>query len=229
MTKRALARSAGITPVALSNIEHAKAGPRVSTLVRLLEACGATLVAEPRRGQEVERGPIREHLRLAPVVRPVGGAGFDPRRMMKVLLGGRVDMVVTGDVGANILGSPIRGRELQVVLGPERNSRVVLAKALKRLGVDVPSVPRARRMRFTTRLGPLVVVTPPADAYRMLVAGSWVVDPRWQSPWLPDRPLRVPSIDDLIEEARAERRWERLDALWALREVLDGLLLLGRR
>ena len=62
LTQRQLAAKAGIPQETIARIERGRVDPRVMTLDRLLEACGAGLESMPRLGIGVDRTQIRERL-----------------------------------------------------------------------------------------------------------------------------------------------------------------------
>jgi predicted transcriptional regulator len=66
LTQRQLAAKAGIPQETIARIERGRVDPRVSTLDRLLEACGFGLEHMPRLGIGVDRPQIRERLTLTP-------------------------------------------------------------------------------------------------------------------------------------------------------------------
>ena len=66
LTQRDLAERVGTTQSAVSRWEHGGDEPRLSTLVRVLRACGvdADLVVRPR--EAVDRAQIRQQLAMSP-------------------------------------------------------------------------------------------------------------------------------------------------------------------
>lgn len=62
LTQRDLAARAGVPQSTIGRIESGAADPRVSTLDRLLRACGDELDAVPRRGIGVDRSLLRDNL-----------------------------------------------------------------------------------------------------------------------------------------------------------------------
>ncbi|NJD27094.1 MAG: helix-turn-helix transcriptional regulator [Chloroflexi bacterium] len=66
LTQRQLAAKAGIPQETIARIERGRVDPRVSTLDRLLEACGFGLEHLPRLGIGVDRPQIRERLAMPP-------------------------------------------------------------------------------------------------------------------------------------------------------------------
>jgi predicted transcriptional regulator len=66
LTQRELAAKAGIPQETIARIERGRVDPRVTTLDRLLEACGYGLESMPRLGIGVDRTQIRALLALTP-------------------------------------------------------------------------------------------------------------------------------------------------------------------
>jgi transcriptional regulator with XRE-family HTH domain len=66
LTQRQLSAKAGIPQETIARIERGRTDPRVTTLDRLLEACGYGLESLPRLGIGVDRTQIREMLELTP-------------------------------------------------------------------------------------------------------------------------------------------------------------------
>lgn len=66
LTQRALAARAGVPQSTVARIERGRLDPRISTLDRLLRACGVELDVVPRPGAGVDRTQIRERLALSP-------------------------------------------------------------------------------------------------------------------------------------------------------------------
>jgi transcriptional regulator with XRE-family HTH domain len=69
LTQRALATATGVAQPTISRIEQGSEDPRLSTLTRLLGACGQRLELQARGGQGVDRSAIRELLALTPLER----------------------------------------------------------------------------------------------------------------------------------------------------------------
>lgn len=69
LTQRELARRTGIAQPTIARIERGLADPRLSTLERLLVACGANLTVAPIAGHGVDRTQMRELLALTPTQR----------------------------------------------------------------------------------------------------------------------------------------------------------------
>lgn len=69
LTQRSLAARTGVAQPTVARIERGLEVPRVDTMQRLLEACGETLEAGPRRGLGVDRSLIREMLSRSPAER----------------------------------------------------------------------------------------------------------------------------------------------------------------
>ena len=66
LTQRQLSAKAGIPQETIARIERGRVDPRVTTLDRLLEACGYGLESMPRLGIGVDRTQIRALLELTP-------------------------------------------------------------------------------------------------------------------------------------------------------------------
>ena len=69
LTQRQLAERAGVPQATVGRIEAGLITPRVDTLDKLLRATGQELSAAPRPGAGVDRGQIRQLLRLTPAQR----------------------------------------------------------------------------------------------------------------------------------------------------------------
>jgi len=72
MTLRELAKSSGVTPGLISQIEHGKVSPSLSTLKRILDALGETIISlvEQDVGEQALRGVVRKENRRKVVVSP---------------------------------------------------------------------------------------------------------------------------------------------------------------
>jgi predicted transcriptional regulator len=66
LSQRALAQRATVAQPTIARIEAGREDPRLSTLLRLLRACGEELEAVTARGEGVDRTQIRELLSLTP-------------------------------------------------------------------------------------------------------------------------------------------------------------------
>jgi transcriptional regulator with XRE-family HTH domain len=66
LSQRDLARASGLAQPAIARIESGVVSPRVDTIDRLLQACGESLVTEPRLGVGIDRSAMRALLRLSP-------------------------------------------------------------------------------------------------------------------------------------------------------------------
>ena len=66
LTQRQLSAKAGIPQETIARIERGRVDPRVTTLDRLLEACGYGLESMPRLGIGIDRTQIQELLKLSP-------------------------------------------------------------------------------------------------------------------------------------------------------------------
>jgi predicted transcriptional regulator len=69
LTQRALAERAGVAQPTIARIESSALDPSVSSLSRLLRACGTTLEAMPGTGDGIDRTVMRALLRLSPAER----------------------------------------------------------------------------------------------------------------------------------------------------------------
>lgn len=69
LSQRQLALRTGVAQPTIARIEAGHVDPRVTTLERLLSACGVELAAVDRPGTGVDRTQIRELLRLRPIER----------------------------------------------------------------------------------------------------------------------------------------------------------------
>ena len=66
LTQRQLSAKAGIPQETIARIERGRVDPRVTTLDRLLEACGYGLESMPRLGIGIDRTQIHALLKLTP-------------------------------------------------------------------------------------------------------------------------------------------------------------------
>ena len=64
LTQRELARRTGVAQPTIARIERGQVEPRVGTMSRLLQACGARLAVEPVPGHGIDRTQIRDVLAL---------------------------------------------------------------------------------------------------------------------------------------------------------------------
>lgn len=69
LTQRALAEKAGVPQSYVARVESSKVDPTVSSLSRLLRACGTTLEALPGTGEGVDRTVMARLIRLTPAQR----------------------------------------------------------------------------------------------------------------------------------------------------------------
>ncbi len=69
LTQRDLARRTGVAQPTIARIEGGLVDPRISTLERLLGACGTALRAERIAGHGIDRTQMRELLGLSPLER----------------------------------------------------------------------------------------------------------------------------------------------------------------
>lgn len=72
MTVRELAKLAGVTPGLISQIEHGKVSPSLSTLKRILSALGETIISlvEQEIGEQALKGVVRKNERRKVIVCP---------------------------------------------------------------------------------------------------------------------------------------------------------------
>ena len=219
LSQAALARRLGIPAPAISRIENRRVTPRVDTLDHLLEACGAGLTVEQRRGAGVDRDKIRE-LRLVPLERLLP-SGL--RRALRFLSGRRVRYVLIGDAAALLLGAPIPVRQLDVCPEPEYLNRKRIRVALTRLKPRTGPPPELRsrgRQYVSLDRGRIVLWwsargLPPFRELRGAAA---------ELP-LEGHPVPVASIDDLIRMRIAAGTRQDVSAaelLGAVREEIDA-------
>ncbi len=64
LSQRALSERTGVPQSTIARVESSFVDPRVSTIVKLLSACGEELEALPRLGEGIDRTGIRENLKL---------------------------------------------------------------------------------------------------------------------------------------------------------------------
>ncbi|HEX3427059.1 MAG TPA: helix-turn-helix domain-containing protein [Acidimicrobiales bacterium] len=69
LTQRALAARTGVAQPTIARIEQGKGDPRLSTVERLLRACGETIEAMPQLGVGIDQTEIDELLDLTPAQR----------------------------------------------------------------------------------------------------------------------------------------------------------------
>jgi predicted transcriptional regulator len=69
LTQRALAARSGVAQPTIARIEQGQEDPRISTVERLLGACGEAIEAVPRRGIGIDRSEIRALMALTPAER----------------------------------------------------------------------------------------------------------------------------------------------------------------
>jgi transcriptional regulator with XRE-family HTH domain len=188
LTQAKVARRAGVPQPAVARIERGGATPRVDTMQRLLNACGAMLVAEPRLGMGVDRRLIRDLLRMPPHIRlaQANARGFRPVQVLRVLKGRRVRHVVAGGAAALLRGAPTTPTTVEIAPEPDAMNRRRLRRAIERL--------RQGRIRHGT-------VTP---RWTLRAAGSYEqLDRAAEDVPVHDFVVRVASVDDLIRLARS--------------------------
>jgi len=69
LSQRELAARAGVPQSTVARIERGVIDPRLTTFERLIDACDEEVVVTPRPGKGVDRGQIREMLKLSPAQR----------------------------------------------------------------------------------------------------------------------------------------------------------------
>jgi transcriptional regulator with XRE-family HTH domain len=229
-TQRDLARAAGMLQPAVARIETGDVVPRVDTLARLLDVCGASLVVQPRLRDTEEsaaaRAEIQALLRASPRQRLLSlprkaGSPFRPIESIRILAGWRVRFVLVGEIAARSHGAPVAPGVLDIAVQPDRLNAERLARALEALtrgqgrgGSGIPAGLRELRGRgqLRTRFGTIRHWWPSQETYRRLEGAA-------REMLLAARPVLVASIDDVIE--RWPRRGRELELLAVLREEMD--------
>jgi hypothetical protein len=152
---------------------------------------------------------------------------FDPRALLRKLVGGDVDFVVVGGIAAVAHGSASFTQDLDIAYAPEeenleRLGRVLVALDARLRGVtdDVPFIPdgrtlrRARVLTLDTPEGPIDLLAQPDGA---------PVYARLRERALPAQiagvEVRVASIDDLIAMKKASGRPKDLIAVEELEAI----------
>ena len=239
ITQRELAARAGVAVPTVSRIESGRYDPKMSTLQRLVEACGMVLELERAGGQGIDRstfrldGPTERTLRVAEQAgrygMPGGDPDWDPQRHLETLLRHRVRFVVIGGLCARAWGSPSVTDDTDVAYehSPENIERLVaalneLGAKLRNLpagfdpGVDARTFAFSFNLTFDTSTGKLDCLALPAgiDDFSELaaVAVSKELHPGLIVP--------VATLDDLMRMKRAAGRPKdriELEVLSALR------------
>lgn len=229
LTQRQLAEAIGVHQPAIARIETGHVVPRVDTLVRLLAACGSSLIAERRPADKPrlveERAKIQALLRTPPRQRllslPRGaGSSFRPLDLIRILAGRHVEFVLVGEIAARVHGAPITPGVLEIAVQPERLNAERLARAvgvLSRTKGPEKGLPTGLRDlrgrgRIRTRSGTIGLWWPTDETYRRLEGAATEMP-------LATRTVLVASIDDLID--RWPKRGEELEILAAVREEMD--------
>jgi transcriptional regulator with XRE-family HTH domain len=201
LSQTELARLAGVSPVVVNRVERGRITPRVDTLQRLLAAAGVTLTIEPRRGIEIDRGPIRELLQLPPRWR------LDPSQIeaLDELCRRRVRFVVVGDAAGRLHGAPIDVSLIEVVIAKDdawKLQRALQSPSVSNLVVDTAE--------------------PNAEVWRDAEELSWLPAPRMRvlDAWIDAPSGFLASIEQLCRSASPERR----ELLSAMQEEVDVLL-----
>lgn len=206
LTQAELAERAGVFQPTVARIESRKRVPRVDTLDRLLEACGAQLILTRRLGVGVGREPIRRLLPLAPEHR----LGNRLSRLVGLLAWRRVDFILIGSAAERLHASPAPVDELLVCVARGSRNR-------KRMAGVRTTVQGYRVQLGTLRLR--TIPPPPFRSYAELNAGA--VETR-VGKWT----VSVASLDDLIRMrlvGRSRASNAAAEILGALREETDRL------
>lgn len=203
LSQSELARRTGVAQPAVARIEGGRSVPRVDTLERLLNACGATLVSEPNLGAGVDRAEIERLLRHSPERRlaEANAPEFRPLTVLRILHARNVRCVVVGAAGARLRGAPVETSTVEIAPEPDPMNRRRLRMAINRLAQG-----RFRPGRAVPRwsLGPVGSYAALAGAAEPVPVENFTV--------------AVASIDDLI---RLARRPHDVEVLGALRQELD--------
>lgn len=193
LSQTEVARRAGMLRPALARIEAGRVNPTMTTLERILGACGGSLMVERPADQGVDRAAIRRVLRITPLSR------LGKTRILQLLAGRGVRFVIIGAAAARLHGDPIEPRVLEILLDPDPRNRPRLAAARKAL--SLPYVP--------LKPGELVVRSSPPyplGSFAVLRRASWLIP-------LDRRDIPVAALDDLIRSAPDPRGAERLRAV----------------
>lgn len=203
LSQSELARRTGVAQPAIARIERGGAVPRVDTLERLLNACQATLVAEPALGTGVDRAPIDRLLRLTPTQRLAGAnaPGFRPLTILRIVHARKVRCVVVGAAAARLRGAAVEVSDVEIAPEPDAMNRRRLRAATERLAQG-----RFRPGTAVPRWSLGAV-----GSYARLAGAAEEVP-------VEDFTVTVASIDDLI---RLAKRPEEAEVLGAVRSELD--------
>lgn len=224
----------------VSRIETGRYDPRVSTLARLLKACGGRLEVEREAGVGIDRSTFdlrRDRTRTLPVAEaegryslPGGDERWDPARHLRTLLDHGVRFVLIGGLCARAWGSPTVTRDTDVAYehSPQNVARLVralhdLAARLRGLsegvdpGVDERTFAHSFNLAFDTSSGYLDCLALPAGIGDFAELSSVAVEMEV----LPGLVVPVATLDDLIRMKRAAGRVKdriELEVLGALRD-----------
>ncbi|HVF04035.1 MAG TPA: helix-turn-helix transcriptional regulator [Frankiaceae bacterium] len=111
LTQRALAARAGVPQPYVARVESSRTDPGVSSLARLLRACGATLAVLPGTAGTDAMEPVRALLALPPAERLARAAGDAAVYALRARDGA---FVVTGAAAAALHGAPVPVPEVTV-------------------------------------------------------------------------------------------------------------------
>jgi transcriptional regulator with XRE-family HTH domain len=205
LTQTELAGLAGVPQVTVSRIERRTRVPRVDTLDRLLEACGAGLILTRRLGLEVDREPIRQVLALSLQQRLRGGS----LRILAMLAVRRMRFVVIGMTAERLQGVPAPTDEVAICAPAHHDNGQRVEDVLRQL--------RRWQIGYSTlrwrRMPP-----PPFGSYDELAKGADQVTVR-------GRRITVASLDDLIRirlAARSSCHRAQAEILGAVRDEADA-------
>jgi transcriptional regulator with XRE-family HTH domain len=229
LTQRELARATGMFQPAIARIESGDVVPRIDTLVRVLAACRASLVVEPKPRDSDRLARIRDDtqalLREAPRQRLLSlpqrsGSRFRPIELIKTLAFRRVRFVLVGEVAARVRGAPVTPGVLDLAVQPERLNAERLSGAVnamshapgRKKGLPTGLRDLRGKGRIRTRSGTIGVWWPTDETYRRLEGAATQMA-------LATRPVLVASIDDVID--RWPRKGDELELLAAVREEMD--------
>lgn len=207
MTQQDLAAAVGMAQSSIARIETGAVVPRTATLTELLMATGHELAVERRIGQQVDREPIRQRLRL-PVPRRKRRAmtaarmRADPTKMLRRLRLARVRFVVIGPWAEMAYGSPLPLAKVVEVCHADDPVSLERLAAARAEAADVDN------RRLTTR--------PMSSAE---FGGLWrnAVELNLDA----SLPVRVAALEDLIRVRRAAGRPADLEALEVLGAIRD--------
>ncbi|HSS56743.1 MAG TPA: helix-turn-helix domain-containing protein [Solirubrobacteraceae bacterium] len=247
LTQAQLGERAGHSQAEVARLERAGSNPTAATLERLLRATGHRL--ELRRLDAVDETQLRERLALTPAERIAAfqasqqnlmrltqgarrvstpDAEFDPTRLLRELVDGRVDFVAIGGMAAVLHGSARNTFDLDICFASDPHNLEALGSTLVALkarlrGVPerVPFVPDAAALKrvevltLATTAGDLDLLHAPSGAPRYDVLRGHA-----------DRydvggfEVRVASVEDLIAMKTAAGRSKDLGDIDELEAIL---------